>query len=116
MLKVRDLTDRRTYRIKNGPGFGSFGSNKSAMLLVEASSFSQKLIVLLGKYFLRMFDKICILGLLSLILSAEGLHAQSQDDDLDPSGFVNKYDTSFTGIGPKVYTLPAPRSKEEILV
>lgn len=116
MLKVRDLSDRRTQRIKNGPGFGSFGSNKSAVLLAEASSVSQKLIVLLGKYFLRMFDKIYVLGLLSLILSVGGLHAQSQDDSLDPAGFVNKYDTSFTGIGPKVYTLPAPRSKQEILV
>lgn len=34
----------------------------------------------------------------------------------DPAGYVLKYDTNFKGIGPEVYFLPAPRTKEEILV
>lgn len=34
---------------------------------------------------------------------------------IDPSGYIHKYNASFDGIGPKVYVLPAPRSKEELL-
>lgn len=41
--------------------------------------------------------------------------AQTKDSILDPSGYILKYDTSFSGIGPKVYVLPAPRTKKEEL-
>jgi len=37
------------------------------------------------------------------------------EQKLDPSGFVTKYDPDFNGIGPKVYVLPAPRTKKEEL-
>lgn len=37
----------------------------------------------------------------------------AQQKTLDPSGYVIKYDTQFDGIGPQVYVLPAPRTKEE---
>lgn len=39
--------------------------------------------------------------------------AWSQQKTLDPSGYILKYDTSFNAIGPHVYVLPAPRTKEE---
>lgn len=41
--------------------------------------------------------------------------AQTKSSPLDPAGYVLKYDSSFTGIGPKVYVLPAPRTKKEEL-
>lgn len=63
-----------------------------------------------------MFDKVCATGLLALMFSVVGVFAQNDKNLLDPSGFVTKYDTSFTGIGPKVYVLPPPRSQEEVLV
>ena len=41
-------------------------------------------------------------------------YAQSAaSDTLDPYGYVNKYDTTFSGIGPKVYILPLPRTLKE---
>jgi len=42
--------------------------------------------------------------------------AQEQSPSLDPAGYVNKYDRNFAGIGPKVYVLPAPRTREELLI
>lgn len=33
----------------------------------------------------------------------------------DPAGYVNKYDRNFKGVGPEVYVLPAPRTKQEII-
>ncbi|MGH2622142.1 MAG: tetratricopeptide repeat protein, partial [Sphingobacterium sp.] len=53
------------------------------------------------------------LGLVFMFLGANG---QTEEMPLDPAGFVTKYDTSFAGIGPRVYTLPQPRSKQEVLV
>lgn len=41
--------------------------------------------------------------------------AQDKEAVLDPAGVVTKYDTEFNGIGPEVYVLPAPRTKEEML-
>lgn len=41
--------------------------------------------------------------------------AQTKRSMPDPAGYVLKYDSGFTGIGPKVYVLPAPRSKKEEL-
>ncbi|MFZ4263558.1 tetratricopeptide repeat protein [Sphingobacterium sp. HJSM2_6] len=43
------------------------------------------------------------------------LDAQTQETPLDPSGFVTKYDIAFHGIGPMVYVLPTPRTKEETI-
>jgi tetratricopeptide (TPR) repeat protein len=40
---------------------------------------------------------------------------QTKETVLDPSGYLLKYDTLFNGIGPKVYVLPAPRTKTEEL-
>ncbi|ERJ61411.1 tetratricopeptide repeat protein [Sphingobacterium paucimobilis] len=37
----------------------------------------------------------------------------AQHKPLDPAGFILKYDINFDGIGPKVYVLPPPRTKEE---
>lgn len=34
----------------------------------------------------------------------------------DPYGFVNKYDTLFDGIGPKVYILPLPRTLKDEMI
>lgn len=34
----------------------------------------------------------------------------------DYTGFIQKYDTTFNGIGPEVYFVPAPRSKSETLM
>lgn len=55
-----------------------------------------------------------------LILSCWGvqsiMHAQTvKPEVLDAAGYVQKYDTSFRGIGPEVYVLPAPRTQEEVL-
>lgn len=56
------------------------------------------------------------------IFVAQGLFATSQAiaqqekvQSPDPAGYVNKYDASFKGIGPSVYLLPAPRTREELL-
>ncbi|MBL1410486.1 tetratricopeptide repeat protein [Sphingobacterium faecale] len=37
----------------------------------------------------------------------------AQQKTLDPSGYILKYDVNFNGIGPSVYVLPPPRTKEE---
>lgn len=37
------------------------------------------------------------------------IHAQ-EHESLDPYGYIKKYDTTFNGIGPKVYILPLPRT------
>jgi len=60
--------------------------------------------------------KIHALLSLGLVFTFLGGHAQSDEAPLDPAGFVTKYDTSFAGIGPKVYTLPPPRTQQEVLV
>lgn len=56
-----------------------------------------------------------ILGVLSCWLCITPIHAQQTDSVLDPAGYVNKYDVAFEGIGPQVYVLPAPRTREELL-
>ncbi|MFD2596656.1 tetratricopeptide repeat protein [Sphingobacterium griseoflavum] len=50
------------------------------------------------------------------VFSVEYAAAQAKMETLDPAGYVNKYDTNFNGIGPKVYVLPAPRTREELLI
>lgn len=50
------------------------------------------------------------------ILGSQEIFAQNnQDSILDPAGYVNKYAINFKGIGPSVYVLPAPRTREELL-
>ncbi|MBD1423914.1 tetratricopeptide repeat protein [Sphingobacterium chuzhouense] len=56
-----------------------------------------------------------ILGVFALGLSFTSSQAQQVDGALDPAGYVNKYDTDFDGVGPRVYVLPAPRTREELL-
>ncbi|MBE8722880.1 tetratricopeptide repeat protein [Sphingobacterium pedocola] len=62
----------------------------------------------------RSFFTIFISTLTS-IFQIDASIAQRKEAVLDPAGFVTKYNTSFAGIGPKVYVLPAPRTKEEML-
>ena len=64
------------------------------------------------------FDKQGILYtliFLGLFIGIHDVQAQQQDEPLDPAGYVTKYDRSFNGIGPRVYVLPAPRTREELL-
>jgi len=56
-----------------------------------------------------------ILGILVFELGMTKVQAQQVDGVLDPAGYVNKYDTDFDGVGPRVYVLPAPRTREELL-
>lgn len=63
-----------------------------------------------------MIDKVRAIVALSFVFSSFGLMAQNQDKPLDPAGYVTKYNPAFAGIGPKVYVLPPPRTKEEELV
>jgi len=62
-----------------------------------------------------MIDKVRVIFALGLILVTINLKAQTDNKPLDPSGFVTKYDSTFAGIGPKVYVFPVPRTKEEEL-
>src|SRR5690606_634937 len=39
----------------------------------------------------------------------------SAQQPVDFSGYISKYDSTFSGIGPEVYFLPPPKSKEELL-
>ncbi|KGE14866.1 tetratricopeptide repeat protein [Sphingobacterium deserti] len=41
--------------------------------------------------------------------------SQEQSVPLDPAGYITKYDTKFNGVGPAVYVLPAPRTRQELL-
>ena len=53
-----------------------------------------------------------------LLVTLSTLFSQTsiaQTKVLDPAGYVNKYNPDFKGIGPLVYVLPAPRTKEEAL-
>lgn len=55
-------------------------------------------------------------GLLVLGFGAQtAVFAQKKDMPVDPSGYIKKYDASFTGIGPQVYIPETPKSKEELL-
>lgn len=59
---------------------------------------------------LRTFS--ILIGLLCSIYSAV---AQQKAIPLDPSGVVKKFNKNFNGIGPQLYFLPPPRSKQELL-
>ncbi|WP_437919222.1 tetratricopeptide repeat protein [Sphingobacterium sp. LRF_L2] len=58
---------------------------------------------------------ICFLLILNALFAYMELKAQKKEQKLDPAGYVTKYDTTFTGIGPSVYVLPPPRTREELL-
>ena len=49
----------------------------------------------------------CVLGGLPLSLSAQ--------HSVDFSGYISKYDSTFSGIGPEVYFLPPPKTAAELL-
>ncbi len=51
-------------------------------------------------------------GVLMLVCAPTGLRAQQQ---VDFSGHITRYDSTFNGVGPKVYFLPPPKSEEELL-
>lgn len=63
-----------------------------------------------------MIDKVRVVFAVALVITTFNIRAQNSDKPYDPSGFITKYDSTFAGIGPKVYVLPAPRTKEEELV
>ena len=42
--------------------------------------------------------------------------AAQKTNQQDPARYILKYDTAFSGIGPTIYFLPLPRSKEDVLV
>lgn len=57
-----------------------------------------------------------ILFSVGFLLLTTTARAQQKDEVLDPAGYVTKYDPDFRGVGPEVYVLPAPRTREELLV
>lgn len=59
------------------------------------------------------YNIICVL---SLWICTTNIRAQQTDEVLDPAGYINKYDVDFDGVGPRVYVLPAPRTREELLI
>ena len=64
-----------------------------------------------------MINKVSLIIAIIFLAIGSVVKGQGNDGDvLDPSGFVTKYDSKFNGIGPTVYVLPAPRTKEEELV
>jgi len=62
---------------------------------------------------MKLFSSILLLYIFTSI-SSFGQSANQKS--LDPNGFVNKYDTNFNGIGPKVYILPLPRTLKEEMI
>ncbi len=63
----------------------------------------------------EMIEKKPVFLALVFLLMGFRLIAQEAVTPLDPSGFVTKYDVAFHGIGPEVYVLPTPRTKEETI-
>lgn len=56
-----------------------------------------------------------ILAVLCLAIMTVWNPMYGQEAPVDPSGYIVKYNKGFQGIGPKVYILPAPRTKMEML-
>jgi len=55
--------------------------------------------------------------LFTILSNLSFVYSQSPPQDkLDPYGFVNKYDTLFDGIGPRVYILPLPRTLKDEMI
>lgn len=78
----------------NLPGFSKFGK-----------------ILFMHKIILVLF-----ISVLFFMINNQNGYGQVKKKVLDPSGYVTKYNPAFRGIGPPVYVLPAPRTKEEMLV
>lgn len=57
-----------------------------------------------------------LLSLYTLLILTSINTAFGQIVNQDHAGFIQKYDTTFSGIGPEVYYLPPPRSKSETLL
>jgi Tfp pilus assembly protein PilF len=53
------------------------------------------------------------LFLVYIFISSLSFGQSFKHEQLDPYGFVTKYDTAFNGIGPEVYILPLPRTLKE---
>lgn len=64
---------------------------------------------------MRLFTKEYLMPVFVLPLLSLSSAVMAQAPAADPAGYVNKYDAGFNGVGPKVYVLPAPRTKAEIL-
>lgn len=66
---------------------------------------------------MKLRKKVLFYILQGLFMYVWSIAAQAQDNDtvLDPAGYVTKYNVDFDGIGPRVYVLPAPRTREELL-
>ncbi len=64
-----------------------------------------------------MIKRSVLLAVPVLFFGVLGLcdRVQAQKTGADPSGYIHKYNKNFDGIGPKVYILPAPRTKKEML-
>ncbi|MGO3306029.1 MAG: tetratricopeptide repeat protein, partial [Sphingobacterium sp.] len=62
--------------------------------------------------FRNAFNIFTIIG--SLLFGTES-KAQQNKKHVDPTGYITKYDTTFSGIGPQVYFLPPPRTQGELL-
>lgn len=58
-----------------------------------------------------LFLGILLLGCVGVIQKAS-----AQKKENLPERYITDYDTSFTGIGPKVYHLPTPKTKEELII
>lgn len=69
---------------------------------------------LINEMRMQYFLKSCA-ALLALMAASAGLARGQSADEADFSGVIGKYDTAFDGIGPRVYFLPPPASKEEQL-
>ncbi len=85
---------------------GDEASCKSTNLFVFLESFIEGIIM---RYLLRS----CIL--LSILVHAADIVRGQAAEPVDFTGVVRKYDAGFDGIGPPVYFLPPPASKEEQL-
>lgn len=62
---------------------------------------------------MKLFSSIFLLYI-SIYTSSFG--QSTPQKSLDPYGFVNKYDTTFNGIGPEVYIIPLPRTLKEEMI
>lgn len=63
-----------------------------------------------------MKKKLLFLGI--LLFGCVGIlpKASAQKKEDQPERYITDYDTSFSGIGPKVYHLPVPKTKEEQII
>lgn len=65
---------------------------------------------------MKTISLISFLLLLVISIPCVNAYAQVNHTPIDPSGYIKKYDTTFTGIGPKVYFLPEPQRTSKSIV